>query len=171
LKAAIIADLTAVALASMGEFAEAVGLGLDEAVAQTAASAWARQHAGVLVQGVTATTQAAAQSAVATFLETPGMNRDQLASLLQGAFGRSRAETIAVTEVTRAAAEGARIYQTQLADAGLTFERVWRTANDDRTCPICGPLNGKPESAWGGVEVPAHPNCRCSVSLRPIKKG
>jgi hypothetical protein len=169
LKAAILADLTTVALTSMGAFADVVGVGVDDAVAQTAASAWARTHAGALVQGVTETTQAAVQNAVATFLETPGMDRDQMASMLQGAFGRTRAETIAVTEVTRAASEGGKLYQAQLAEAGLTFERIWRTAGDDRACPICSPLDGKPESAWGGAELPAHPRCRCSATLR-LKK-
>jgi hypothetical protein len=171
LKAAIIADLTAVAMASMGEFAEAAGLGLDEAVAQTAASAWARQHAGQLVQGVTATTQAAVQSAVATFLETPGMNREQLASLLQGAFGRARSEVISITEVTRAASAGAQMYQNELRKAGLDFVRVWRTTAQD-TCPVCKELNGKQESAWADRfpnGPPAHPRCKCSVTLKPVK--
>jgi SPP1 gp7 family putative phage head morphogenesis protein len=172
IRAAILADLTAVALASMGAFADEVGLGVDDAIAQTAASAWARAHAGELVQGITTTTQAAVGNAVAAFLETPGMDRGQLEGLLQGAFGRTRAETIAVTEVTRAASEGAAIYKEQLRAAGLAFERVWRTSNDDLTCPICTPLNGKAESVWGEqfpAGPPAHPRCRCSVTLRRAK--
>jgi SPP1 gp7 family putative phage head morphogenesis protein len=90
-----------------------------------------------------------------------------VAGLLANTFGRSRAETIAVTEVTRAAAEGGRLYQQQLQQAGFTFDRIWRTSNDERVCPVCGPLDGKPEAEWGGLDSPpAHPNCRCSVTLR-----
>lgn len=173
IRAAILTDLTSVALASMADFAAAVGLGVDEAVAQTAASTWARQYAGELIRGVSETTRAVVQSATAAFLEAPGMSREQLADLVRGAFGRTRAETIAVTEVTRAASEGARIYQAQLAEAGLTFERVWRTANDDAACPVCAPLNGKAESTWSDrfpAGPPAHPNCRCAVTLRSVKQ-
>ena len=73
---------------------------------------------------------------------------------------------IAVTEITRAAAEGVKLTQETLRSSGLSFERIWRTANDELVCPVCGPLNGKPEREWGGVEPPAHPNCRCSATLR-----
>lgn len=38
---------------------------------------------------------------------------------------------------------------------------VWRTQDDERTCPICGQLDGQiwPESE--GFSPPAHDNCRC----------
>lgn len=45
---------------------------------------------------------------------------------------------------------------------------IWNTANDDLTCPICAPLNGKIVDAGkpfavGIYNEPAHPNCRCQT--------
>lgn len=38
----------------------------------------------------------------------------------------------------------------------------WLTEKDDRTCEICGPLDGK-QFPVGGISAPAHPNCRCTI--------
>lgn len=38
----------------------------------------------------------------------------------------------------------------------------WLTEKDDRTCEICGPLNGK-RFETGTIAAPAHPNCRCTI--------
>lgn len=94
----------------------------------------------------------------------------------------SRAEMIAVTEITRLFAEGNVL---AWESTGLVSGKVWRTAEDDLVCPICRPLNGKiveiestfellPEEmdeallkqAEGGADFtwqtpPAHPRCRC----------
>ena len=94
----------------------------------------------------------------------------------------TRAEMIAVTEITRLFAEGNKL---AWEATGLVSGKVWRTAEDDLVCPICRPLNGKiveidenfsllPEEmteelltqATGGAEFiwqtpPAHPRCRC----------
>lgn len=45
---------------------------------------------------------------------------------------------------------------------------IWNTANDELTCPICEPLNGKIVEAGkpfapGIYNEPAHPNCRCQT--------
>ena len=171
IRAALIPILTQTALSASMTFADEIGPSFDDAVVQSAASDWAAQYAGSLSDGVTATTQRVVQRAVATYLETPGMTRGQLQLLLQGAFSRRRAETIAMTEITRAAAQGAAIYQRELASAGLTFERIWQTNDDEivRRCPICWPLDGKNESTWTGDYPdgpPAHTRCRCFVTLR-----
>lgn len=38
---------------------------------------------------------------------------------------------------------------------------VWRTAADERVCPVCGPLDGQEWPSDAGPMPPAHPNCRC----------
>ena len=51
--------------------------------------------------------------------------------------------------------------------------KVWRTAEDERVCPVCAPLDGKslPITAQFGTESgdffvpPLHVNCRCDVEI------
>lgn len=38
---------------------------------------------------------------------------------------------------------------------------VWQTQNDERTCPICGQLDGVVWREGEGFSPPAHDNCRC----------
>lgn len=41
----------------------------------------------------------------------------------------------------------------------------WSTRQDERVCPICGPLDGQPMKVWRRYfpdGPPAHDNCRCS---------
>lgn len=79
---------------------------------------------------------------VADFIET-GKPFSDLVSNLANVVGRSRAELIASTETTRAFAEGNRNAWRQASEeTGLTIGRQWRTANDERVCPICAPLGG-----------------------------
>lgn len=147
----------------------AVGIGFDPAAVNAAALDWARTYTYDLVTGLTETTRKTVSQAVAQFLETPGMTRGELEALLEPAFGPQRAEMIAITEVTRASSEATKQYQQYIAEAGLQMVRIWNTANDELVCPICGPLNGKPETEW--IEEhpsgpPAHVRCRCWTTLR-----
>lgn len=172
LRAALLGELATIALASLGELSEVVGPEFDVGQLATEASTWARTYTYDLVQNLTTTTQQTVQNAAASFLETPGMTRAQLEMLLSGAFSARRAESIAITEVTRAASAATSMYQSQLTAAGLTFVRVWHADNDDRVCPICGPLDGKKEDVWadrfpGGP--PAHVRCRCSTTLEFVR--
>jgi SPP1 gp7 family putative phage head morphogenesis protein len=44
--------------------------------------------------------------------------------------------------------------------------RVFRTHKDERTCPICRPLNGRRSSIGDNTNTPpVHPNCRCKQVL------
>ncbi|MCX7841361.1 MAG: phage head morphogenesis protein, partial [Anaerolineae bacterium] len=96
--------------------------------------------------------------------------------LLTPAFDTSRADAIAVTEVTRAYAQAQRVYQDLLEREGLAMERVWYTMADDITCDICRALNRVvEENGEFFCEInsktydapPAHVNCRCVTTLRP----
>lgn len=172
LQAAIVPALTSAALDVATGLAESIGPDFDPAQFATTASEWALQHSGELVRDITDTTRQLIQTAVAAYQATPGMTQGDLERLLQAAFSPRRAETIAITEITRAAAEATNVYQAQLAAAGLRFVRVWNTVNAGDVCAVCGPLDGKTEDEWGKDfprGAPAHPRCRCSISLRRVR--
>lgn len=86
-----------------------------------------------------------------------------------------RATRIARTEII-AAANAGRMLSWQEADAqGLLppgSVKRWKTATDERTCPICAPLHNK-DVSWdtvfttGDMMPPAHPNCRCTAVIVP----
>jgi len=87
-----------------------------------------------------------------------------------------RARTIARTEIAQATNFGQHEFWRQMQDSGdLPPEtmRMWITAQDEKTCPICGPMNGELttiDGSWltgsGPLEEPhAHPNCRCTSGL------
>jgi nucleotide-binding universal stress UspA family protein len=138
----------------------------NEAILFREAADWARQYAGMLVRGITDNTRESVGRAVQGFVETPGRTIGQLRDELAPLFNEARAQRIAVTETTRAYAEGTRLVQEQLARAGIVMEQVWNTAMDELVCSICAPNNGKRKSAgWTVDGVPAHPNCRCWVTL------
>ena len=136
---------------------------------------WARMYAGELTRGIATTTQRAVREAVATFISTPGMVIRDLTDMLSTTFSASRAQTIAVTEFTRAHYEGTREAAEEIRRVGFQLVGIWRTAVDDRVCPICGPLEGLKETTpgsgtWGpeGIHPPAHPNCRCDIGYEMI---
>lgn len=97
-----------------------------------------------------------------------------------GRQNRQRAQVIANTELAYAYNNGYHENMRQAMQAGLIsgVKKVWSTAYDERTCPICGSLNGvsigfdesfdghvKKAVGYKGVDVipPAHPSCRCTI--------
>lgn len=162
LKATLEPELAAVMAEQLEAIGHSVGIDWDHAVANERAVAWAREHGGLAVSQVSATTRKAIQEAVSTYLSTPGMKRQQLLDLLEPTFGEARASAIATTEVTQAYAEATNEQQAELAKYGLKMHRIWNTAGDELVCPICGPLDKKPESEWADEfpdGPPAHTNC------------
>jgi hypothetical protein len=166
--AALSAALAPVVSGQALTLAAGIGPALDEATAAGLGAAYAQQQVAQRVTAITETTRQAIQKAVSVHRETPGMTREQLESVLRPAFGPRRAESIAITEVTNASSAATSATQDWLAERGLVFVRMWRTNNDEKTCPVCGPLNGKPEREWVDrfPDGPAaHPRCRCFVTL------
>jgi len=111
--------------------------------------------------------------AVAAWRRMPGADRDELVRMIEPVVGAKRAETVAITAATEAAAAGVRAYREGLrAEHNLEYVMIWETANDERVCPICGALHGKREDEWGGRSgPPAHPRCRCGVRLERVDAG
>jgi HK97 family phage portal protein len=152
-----------------------VGVQFDPAVINVAAADWARTYSYELIGGLTETTRGVVSRAMQQFIEMAGMTREQLEALLRPAFGEMRASMIAVTEVTRAYSAATRMYANFLEmDAGIRMEGMWNTRNDELVCPVCGPLNGQPESVWRDAfrdGPPAHPFCRCWTTLRKRRES
>lgn len=107
-------------------------------------------------------------------LTTVGVTVDDIRAQL-GAFGDLRAQRIAFTEPTRAAAQMTNTIQSNSANAGIPLERVWFSEGDgDNVCDECTALNNLPETEWGPEYQdgpPAHVNCRCAIGLQLAKSA
>lgn len=80
-----------------------------------------------------------------------------------GTIGRTRAETIARTEIIHAHAEGQLDGFEELGVDSITAMAEWLTAGDGKVCPLCASLSGvvmTVKEARG--LIPRHPNCRCA---------
>jgi hypothetical protein len=151
------------------ERVDEIGIDFDPAEIGALAADWASRYGYELVRGIMGTTRNVIQAAVSQRIVTPGMTTQQLATMLEPAFGAARAQVIAVTETTRAWSMGTAQYRNLLQQVyGLKTREIWYTLLDERVCDICGPLHGQPDSVWGAEFIdgpPAHPNCRCRTDL------
>lgn len=173
LRAALASALLPLVASGAMDLAAGVGPAMDAAFAAGLSASYA-EALGQRIAGITDTTLKAVQKAQALYRTTPGMTRGQLEQLLQSSFSPRRAESIAITETSNAAAVAATYTQRYLAEHGLTFVRRWNASNDERMCPICGPLNGKTEEVWKDrfPDGPAaHVRCRCWLTLAPTEEG
>lgn len=187
------------AAAALGENAERLPLDIVEAKAEgdprividwllinQSAADFAASYTFELVKGIEETSRAWLQTEIARFYEdglTLGELTDRVAAFgdledrIANApiFGPVRAQMIATTETTRAAAAGVNILTEQLRKAGIRTVKRWITNNDEivRRCPICWPLHNTNEDEAGGFKhpdsgrvyeaPPAHVNCRCWI--------
>jgi rubrerythrin len=146
-----------------------VAVNVDALLADWAEEATRRQVEGLLYPY----TRDYIARAVAAWRRMPGADRAELIQMIEPVVGAKRAETVAITAATEAAAAGVRAYREGLrAEHNLEYVMIWETANDERVCPICGALHGKREDEWGGRSgPPAHPRCRCGVRLERVNAG
>jgi HK97 family phage portal protein len=165
LSSVLSADLAiAVADAFLAQAVE-IGVEMDYAEVLTDAAAWAREYTYELVKGIDATSQAQLQSVISQLANAQLTEEDALA-LLEPVFGSVRAETIAATEITRAVSEAEGMYAELLQEREVKFVERWLTAEDERVCPECGPLDHKTNWAEDYPDgPPLHPNCRCWVVI------
>lgn len=171
-------ELLAVLFPLLAESASAgisgVPLLFNRELANEQAAVWAAQYTDDLLDTLGTSQQRVVGSVLEDWIKQPGADLGQLAQALQANFSVDRADLIAVTEVTRAYANGNKI---AYSEAGVTHWR-WRTNRDALTCPVCGPLNnqvfaiGAVIGNFRGVpftEPPAHPECRCWMT--PVQNG
>jgi phosphohistidine phosphatase SixA len=107
------------------------------------------------------------------FAAVLGQLRDQFAQYADGVDGQtSRAESVAVTEVSGAYHDGGAEAAAEVDGAVL---KSWDTEDDPcETCQANSDQGEIPEDGTfdsGDDEPPAHPNCRCSVSYRLADEG
>lgn len=89
---------------------------------------------------------------------------------------RWRAETIARTEMIRAANQGTQITWDTAIDNGLlapAAQKVWIATNDTRTDTVCRDLDGTvvpvgSEFPGGYMSPPRHPRCRCAMGIESV---
>lgn len=84
-------------------------------------------------------------------------------------FSPERAKAIAVTETTIAHTAGEVAGINSAKQQHPTIMAYWQTSEDEKVCPICDPLNDKPEYLWAHrlpMGPPAHVNCRCFLDWR-----
>lgn len=101
-----------------------------------------------------------------------------------GFLHRYRAERIARTELAFAYNFGQLEAVRQAKEQGYfggEVVKVWLTADDERTCPHCGALDGQViglEETFPGMTEkipytytpPAHPHCRCTVGYQVLER-
>jgi len=140
-----------------------ISIGVDWNLVNTAASSWAQRYGYDLVNGINNTSRQAIQQAVTSFFNDQ-LTQGQLTERLGRIYSPVRAEMIARTEVTRAAAQGEVALVRELEKQGVQMVAVWHTRNDELVCPLCGPLNGKKQGTDWTEPPPRHPRCRCWIS-------
>lgn len=101
---------------------------------------------------------------------------DRMAQRYAKKLAGVRSRVIARTEIMSASAQGKLIGWQAAADKGLLtagWQKEWVTAEDERVCPVCGPMDHVKVTGWDGtfpngfVMPPAHPNCRCDAIMVP----
>ncbi len=154
---------------------------IDWALVNENAAAWAKDYTFDLVKGVVDTMTGSVNDNLQALLRdaisggfVDSLTNAQIAERLSPAFGVARAEMIAVTETTRAAAAGETALVEQLAESGIRMVATWNTSEDELVCATCEPLDGVAESSKGGWKSPttgetidmppAHPYCRCFLT-------
>lgn len=79
----------------------------------------------------------------------------------------NRVQTLTRTVVQTVANNGS--MTAYRANADLIDGYEWLTAHDERTCPICRPLDRKRFGLKSNFRPPIHPQCRCTTV--PVLKG
>jgi hypothetical protein len=170
--AEILAELILASKDGVALFGQSVTIGMDWTLTNSRAVEWARQYAFDLVKGINDTTRDALQTAISTFVETPGFTIGDVVNMLP--YDESRALLIATTETTRAYAQANKLVGQDLKNEwpDVRVIKTWFTNRDAFVCDRCAPLNGQevevdepfvhPET---GEEYDAppdpHPGCRC----------
>jgi hypothetical protein len=142
---------------------EMLGIGVDISLVNYEALTWAQNYTYELISGINATSQKVVAKAFENAV-LRGYTRGQIEEAIAPTFGPARAEMIAVTETTRAYAEGNEIGADEIRRAGIELNTIWLTNADDLVCDICAPLHNKKRGDGWTDLPPAHVNCRCGIA-------
>ncbi|KKR36346.1 MAG: hypothetical protein UT69_C0027G0007, partial [Candidatus Yanofskybacteria bacterium GW2011_GWE1_40_10] len=129
---------------------------INSDMVNTNALKYAKEYRYDLIKKITETTREQTQDAITNWIQSGdplSVLEDQLAPI----FGETRAERIAVTEVTRIFAEG---NANAWKSTGFVNSVTFNTAQDDLVCPYCSPLDGQEFDVDDyGHKPPIHVNC------------
>lgn len=159
-ESALLPEMESIFMQGANQMLDSVSIGVDWDLINTRARDWSRRYTYDLVSGINSNNRRVLQESVSDFYDQR-LNLGGLQDRLRSTFGPVRAEMIAITETTRAAAQGEAAYVGELRKQGAELVAIWNTSNDNRTCPICAPRDGKQEGDGWEFPPPAHPRCRC----------
>lgn len=135
------------------------------------AADWARTYTYDLVKGIDETSISLLQGTISTFVETPGNTIGDVIEAIKPTFGEVRSSRIAITETTRAFAQGQKLagdeIKKQFPDVEVT--KQWFNNEDDLVCEICqgnsdaGEIPADELFPSGDDIPPAHVGDRCWV--------
>lgn len=144
---------------------DGVGVTIDLAIVNTDAIEWAANNSDKWLQEAFGRTYEGVSTLVPKAYEE-GWTTRELAKALERYYSPVRAEMIAVTELTRAQVEGEKAMERRYFEMfGEHLVPIWKTANDEKVCTVCGPRNEQP--IIDDFYPPAHPRCRCRLSHLP----
>lgn len=141
------------------------------------AARWASRHAGEMIKNANANSIARLQELVDKYYADPTQDLKALGADIGKLFGPKRGDLIAISETTRAAAEGEGVLMAEIRrlNPNAIMDEFWTTSNDELVClKICRPLNGVRGDGKGNFVNPAdgqtyrfgaHPGCRCARRL------
>lgn len=131
-------------------------VGVDWGIVNDAVYDWAQRYTFDLVKGINQTSEAFLQKSVSQWTAS-GAPLDDLMQTIEPMFGETRARMISVTEVTRAYAMG---NKESWIKSGVVEKKRFMTAEDDRVCPVCAPLDGQEFDLSEDI-IPLHVGDRC----------
>lgn len=149
--AALLPTLEAVYIEGAQEIADVALIGLDEDALLLDAVRWAEAHALMIARQMNDTNRR-------TIAASLYQKANPLGERLRRLFDLRRAESVAVTEITRALSLGK-----QFAARVLNRKLIVKTEGDAKVCSICAPKDGKEASEVG--HPPFHRRCRCDEEL------
>jgi len=131
--------LTAGALVAFEELVAMADLGVAWDIISDTATAWASQYTVSVVGQISKTSMAAFLDHFEPWVQS-GDPLKSLIDALTPYYGPVRGNMIAVTETTRAYHAGNVL---TWKTTGMVDGWMFRTARDERVCPICSPLDGQ----------------------------
>ena len=151
-----------------------LAIGVDWDAVTDAAANFSESHVFSLVRDINDASQRHLQKSITNFFNLPKDVRsiEDLTANIATRFGPTRAENIAITEVTRGFERGKDIYRDELAKLGIKTEPRWHTMQDERVCIICEPNEDKLKSeGWTADGIPAHPRDRCWTTIEVVEQA
>ena len=168
----LIPEFTSFQLTAAETAMKDLAIGVDWDLVVDNAANFSETHVFSLVTDINNASQAHLQRSLTTFFNTPADVRsiEDLTANIATRFGPTRADNIAITEVTRGFERGKDIYRDQLAKLGIKTDPRWHTMQDERVCIICEPNENRLKSeGWTADGIPAHPRDRCWTTIEVVE--